>query len=69
MLRYHHTDRGHIIFRERMMVAYVAVFLAGVAVGGVAVIGVIALISFAISWAAQKEVETFATTADRLGSH
>lgn len=51
------------------MVAYVAVFLAGVLVGCVAVVGVIILISFAISWAAQKEFETFATTADRIGSH
>jgi prepilin signal peptidase PulO-like enzyme (type II secretory pathway) len=51
-----------------MMVAYVAFFLAGIVVGSVAVIGVITLISFAISWVAQKEAETFATTADRIDS-
>ncbi len=51
------------------MVTYVAVFVAGILVGSVVVIGGIALISFAISWAARKEVETYTTTAESIGSH
>ncbi len=62
-------NKGLISFRECMMVTYVAVFLAGILVGSVAVIGGIVLISFAISWAARKEVETFTTTADSIGTH